>query len=590
MAGVAPSRSGTNATTIGMVVSIVVSVILAGVLIWLFTMQEELRNNTVQAQSEVSRLARPGDKSAAIQMFPDANQTGKTLVGEMTNGVRQLMAALAGPQMETPQTALDELANAVEELNKGANGNSLTAANGAVAMLRDLHTRYDQALKDRLSTQDALDKANALLEKERNTTTELKDKFDSELTKLASKVDELQKAKQDIEKLKSTDIEALAAKIDDARLVMNEMQRTHRDIRQRWLQERTEKERLLEEQRVALGSYRELPTSAEPMAIARKPIGQILRALPGDALVHIGLGREDGVTLGMTFSVYSSDERVPASGRGKASVEVVNVNRSTSECRVVSPPSPDDPILQGDYVGNLVLSRNRNKKTTFCVVGDFDIDFDGHVDVRGRDKIVALVRSWGGEVVESVTPLTDYVVAGAEPPGEVVVPGPVPADDEAAGEVEAAAAPEDDEAADEEASADEEDAEDEEAEDEESTDEESEDEESEDEESEDEEEPSEEEEEEEDEDEGDGRRSRSIRTRGGDGGVAMTPDRPVLERQPEIDPTAGPQKRRYVSEAERYREVLLRARSFSVPVLTQDVFYNYLGIEGTRSDVRRLQD
>lgn len=586
MAGVAPSRSGTNATTIGMVVSIVVSVILAGVLIWLFTMQEELRNTTAAAQAEVARLSRGGDRSAAIQMFPEAGQQNKTVVGELVNGVKQLMSALAGPQAEDPQTALKDLAALVEEINKNANGGSLSAANGAVALLRDLNLKYVQALQGLAASQDALDKANASLDKERQTNVELKKKFDGELTKLASKVDELQKAKQDVERLKTSDIESLASQIDARRAEINEMQKNQREVRSRWLQERELQQKLLEEQRAALRDFKgELPSSAEPLAIARKPLGQILRALPGDALVHISLGRDDGVTLGMAFSVYSSDERVPASGRGKASVEVVNVNKGTSECRVVSPPSPDDPILQGDFVGNLVLSRNRNKKTTFCVVGDFDIDFDGMVDVRGREKVIALVRSWGGEVVEDVTPLTDYVVAGAEPPGEIVAPvasreepeeeAPAAAD----AEDEAATAAEDGE---EEADADAEGEEDEEGE---SGEEDAEDEE----EGEEEEGEGEEDEEGDDEEDEDGyRRGRSD---GGDGGLgAASPDQPVLQRKPEIDPTSGPQKRRFASEAERYRVVLLRARTFSVPVLTQDVFYNFVGIEGTQSDIRRLQD
>ncbi len=44
MTGVGPQhRGGTDTTTIGMVVSIIVAVLLLGVLIWMFTQQEELR-------------------------------------------------------------------------------------------------------------------------------------------------------------------------------------------------------------------------------------------------------------------------------------------------------------------------------------------------------------------------------------------------------------------------------------------------------------------------------------------------------------------------------------------------------------------
>ena len=50
MAGVAPQhRAGSNATTVGMVVAIVVAVALLGVLIWMFTQQETLRETADRA-------------------------------------------------------------------------------------------------------------------------------------------------------------------------------------------------------------------------------------------------------------------------------------------------------------------------------------------------------------------------------------------------------------------------------------------------------------------------------------------------------------------------------------------------------------
>ena len=40
---------------------------------------------------------------------------------------------------------------------------------------------------------------------------------------------------------------------------------------------------------------------------------------------------------------------------------------------------------------------------------------------------------------------------------------------------------------------------------------------------------------------------------------------------------------------QKYRDALRRARLFSIPILTQDQFFNFIGIEGGKSDVRRLQ-
>src|SRR5262249_11142517 len=142
----------------------------------------------------------------------------------------------------------------------------------------------------------------------------------------------------------------------------------------------------------ALATLRGPPAvGAGELAVARNPVGKVMRALPGDSLVHIDLGREDNVTLGMTFTVYSADERVPIDGRGKASIEVVSLGRKTAECRVTAPPAPSDPILEGDRVGNIVLAREKGRKPRFCIVGGFDVDMDGTVDANGSTVVASLV-------------------------------------------------------------------------------------------------------------------------------------------------------------------------------------------------------
>ena len=76
----------------------------------------------------------------------------------------------------------------------------------------------------------------------------------------------------------------------------------------------------------------------------------------------------------------------------------------------------------------------------------------------------------------------------------------------------------------------------------------------------------------------------------GNGGAGVDPSpAPRIQRHNEIDPTVAPQKRRYLNEGQRYEDALRRAGMFSIPVLTQEQFFNFIGIEGAVSDVRRLQ-
>jgi hypothetical protein len=259
-----------------------------------------------------------------------------------------------------------------------------------------------------------------------------------------------------------------------------------------------------------------------------------MRALPGDSLVHIDLGRDNNVQLGMTFTVYSADQRVPVDGRGKAAVEVVGLSQRTAECRVTSPAPPDDPILESDRVGNIVLAREKGKKPRFCLVGGFDIDFDGNVDANGVEAVAALVERWGGQVVTGVDATTDYLVMGVEPsagapammakPAAKVVAKPAKA--------EAKKPAESDEA---------------------ST--------------------------------GEGDEEKPAAEEGADEGAeekkpeAKTAEVPKIEKAQEKDLTAEPQARRVATDRDRYEEAIRRAEKFAIPRLPADRFYNFVGLD-----------
>lgn len=571
MAGVAPQRGGSNATTIGMVVSIVVAVLLLGVLTWLITMQERLRADASTAITAKARLVRGGDEATARSMFTGASGD-KTLVGEMNKGVKMLTGRLSGNQEDSPTVAATKMDATLKELldkKDLTDADKLSAAHGAVGIIRNLHDMFASEKKLRQEAENAREKAETALEGALAANKQYKASFDGELDKLMARVDELAKAKSDFQERSTGDIAAMNRKVSDTRDQLNSARLAHNEFIARTRKTLGEQNAMLESQRIALADLK-APTAAldtEPLAVARKPVGKVLDSLPANALVYVDLGRRDNVALGMTFSVYSADERVSESGRGKASIEVVNVGDRTSECRVVSPPSPDDPILKGDGVGNLVLSRIRAKKQRFCVVGEFDVDFDGIADIRGRAKVKSLIERWGGMVVDEVDPRTDYVVIGIKPPSEDFSQLAVSTDDEKVEDIDIDLDKDefaDDESADEENEkvVDDEDAD----EDDKDADDEDED---------------EAEDEDEDEDEEDD---------AGDGGPGddAVPAASLIQRKAEVDPTAGTQKRRERSEMQKYRDALRRAQMFSIPILTQDQFFNFIGVEGTQSDVRRL--
>ncbi len=144
---------------------------------------------------------------------------------------------------------------------------------------------------------------------------------------------------------------------------------------------------------------------------ASRPDGKVVKYVPEQALVYLSLGRKDGVRLGLPFAVHSSQAPVTEKTL-KARVVVTNVLENTCECRVME-QLPDDPILEGDPVVNLAFDAGRVHK--FVVEGEFDLQGKGRPDPLANSRIRGLIQKWGGQVVDSVTIDTDYIVMGAEP-------------------------------------------------------------------------------------------------------------------------------------------------------------------------------
>ncbi len=630
MAGVSPSRGGSNASTIGMVVSIVVAVILAGVLIWLFTMQEGLRTAAQNAEQQKNRIARPGEDNKLKSKFPEMGLATDSVAGTAIKGTEQLIQSLAGDGTLTAgvaQGAYKDTLKTIQDAKKVKNPEQYSAAEGATAIIKNLHEEYATAI-DRVNqlSSELKDKEDAL-QAARDANKELSDKFDSYIARIDKQVEEILLAKTKLEENKNAELASSRDMLDRQRDDLNATKRAALDMKEEIQKYYRQSEAVLASQSDALGTLKgPINPNARPLAKAKRAFGQILKILPGDPLMYIDVGRKDGVDLGQTFSVYSANEVIPESGRGKATIEVVSVNRSTAECRIVAAPSPDDPILQGDKVNNIILSRDKGKQQTFVVVGDFDVDFDGDVDPRGREMIVRHIERLGGKVEQEVTPFTSYVVIGAEPRGQSVVNGigrPRFGSDEAdallAKEVDKKDAKKDDktdEAAEEKdpdfddfgwggddssSSSDDKDKEKDDGDKDKDDDKDSDDDgwggdddgwgggsddDSGDKDKDDDKKDDEDSDSDDDDDWGGDDDWR--RYDGGDGGTGGSGVF-TIDRKPEVNPTVPTLKKRYSNEADRYRDALYRANAFSVPLLTQEQFFNYIGIEGTRKDVRRLE-
>lgn len=145
---------------------------------------------------------------------------------------------------------------------------------------------------------------------------------------------------------------------------------------------------------------------------AYKADGKVISVNNQAGIVYVNLGIKDHVYRGLTFSVYDKNLPIPADGKSKAEVEIVDIKDNVSVARIVR-SEKKNPIIADDLVANLIW--DSEKTNIFVVRGDFDLDQDGQVDENGRQRIAELIESWGGNVAGRVSIHTDFVVLGLPP-------------------------------------------------------------------------------------------------------------------------------------------------------------------------------
>ncbi|MFI4859162.1 MAG: hypothetical protein ACIAXF_00630 [Phycisphaerales bacterium JB063] len=153
------------------------------------------------------------------------------------------------------------------------------------------------------------------------------------------------------------------------------------------------------------------------------PDGEILSVFSSGGQLFINRGRKQGVMLGLTFEVFAANEVIQLSEigapRGKATIEVYDLQDDTATCRVVR-RSRGAQIVEGDVIANIVY--DPNKVFTFYAFGEFDIEYNGGPNDIGR--IQNLVTEWGGLLAELeldedelpvLSPQIDFLILGQTP-------------------------------------------------------------------------------------------------------------------------------------------------------------------------------
>ncbi len=415
MAGVRPQARGVGGYQIqilwfvGAIALWIVSTVL---LVVLYTDQDKLKDENQRLLDDKNRLLQQADLDAARAYYDRAAAGGQSMVGLLNRDRRALTEMLAGDASLEYPAAVKVLQ---DELRKIA-GEKLVSSPSSfenTTALAALKSIYGEFVGQRDLAQQ-LSKQNEELQASNRRLTE-------QMAALKADFDEKSAAmEREITKLLGTDYAAFreekeAQLADYSRAIeglREELSAREREYgeQESAMNERAEKllvmvERLREQ-------LRKLSPDADPAVLLKQADGKVLDVFASAGLAYINIGAKDRLRRGMTFAVYPSDGRLPESGEGKATLEVVRVDSETAECQVRA-TTPGDPIIVGDLVGNVVFDRKREFR--FRVIGRFDLNYDGVFDPLGGETIAAMIREWGGTVVDAVDERTDFIVMGAAP-------------------------------------------------------------------------------------------------------------------------------------------------------------------------------
>lgn len=408
----AQARSGVQGIHIWLIVFVALWLTSTVLLVLLYTDQADLKLRNEELAADVDKLISGSEKSS-LSYYAQA-RADKTAVG-LADAARAATAkeatGLADDSPQVVRTKRTELAGRIREDGIVPDPQSFSEASFLEA-LTALYTAFKAEHEQLTQLQARNSELTAQTEQLSAANAAQKTEFQTQVAQMQEKLGELMTGLEEFRKAKEEQVAGMDRKLTEID------QRFSADI-----QEQRRREQAVTAQYDELksrfsdlsGRLGELQIRPEERITARQGDGKVVSARPGDDVVYVDLGRNANLVLGLKFAVYPRSG-IPADGKAKARVEVVNIFPSSAECRIVEVHGRD-PIMEGDLIANPIYDRER--ELHFMVLGRFDVNGDGSPDSEGAEQIESLIRSWGGVVDTELSARVDFLVLGEAPPKPV---------------------------------------------------------------------------------------------------------------------------------------------------------------------------
>lgn len=368
------------------------------------------------ANTDLTEFVTPDERQRDdVRIVLDQAKKGRqSVVGYLQNSLQETMGRVTGSKRDSFEQLGTRLAGV-----QGADTAPL------IQVIRERETQIANLEKQLAQAEDARTTALADLQNEVDRVSNLEESQRNTITELSAQIEgykqELDSYRGGIEGWRA-DMDVAIGKVtgeaDDERARLGDQIRR---IQEENLVLQNQVQRLRDEKN------KDILKGADEFALVD---GEVVSVTPGDNLAFISRGRRDKIILGMLFTVYSNstairpDERTGEYPRGKATLEVIRFDETSSACRILQ-EARGNPVVRGDVIANALYDPNKVYK--FLVYGNFDINGDGRSTPQGKTDIEAIIKSWNGDVVANMTGDVDFLVLGSRPtlPPEPGVGAPI---------------------------------------------------------------------------------------------------------------------------------------------------------------------
>jgi hypothetical protein len=407
-----PSQSNAMLYTL---ITFVVLFLIAGTCAVIFYIKsEDYRTQKEQMDNEMSRIASAREQGSLNKIIGNPAK-GKSLLGTMNDYLDEMVLAVAGqvPQDTSAEVKINEVKIKINDVIQSLGQDAMaTYGSEEFSLLQTMEQLKANLEAERQVVLNLENQLNTLQDDFDTAAQVNRDKEDQMIEKINYYLSEAERIQSEYDELKQLMTQSADEQI---RIYADKLKQAEQTIAQKdnqLAQLKDEFDNINNQLQSAMDKIEAIKPRPDIEVLAFKPDARIVNIDLQTNLVYLDIGSDDHVYRGLTFSVYDKSAQIPEDGRGKAEIEVFQVEKEICAARI-NISSKKNPIVPDDIVANLIWDTKTSNK--FVVIGEFDFDGDGKIDSDGQTKIRRLIERWGGTIVENASIDTDFIVRGTTP-------------------------------------------------------------------------------------------------------------------------------------------------------------------------------